>query len=237
MKTRTSTRRGSRLVAAAVAALTMALLAPTSPVHAEEPNPTFSLTYDASGSTTIGAKVNASMPVGPTTLTATLDLADQRIAGGDLAIPSQVLDFSIFGIPTRATVTMTQVGEVTGTLEETAKRGDLVLTANVDYDIKISNLQARVFGIWWPLAVGSNCHTVKPVDVTVKSPAGEYFRTLRGGKVAGSYTIGSFTGCAPLNFLSIPFFFPTFGSVPINSIVPGSNNTLELQISNPRPSA
>ena len=123
---------------------------------------------------------------------------------------------------------------VTGTITPIpGQRGKNVLVSKVAYDIRLSNVQARVFGIWWPLAVGSNCHTVDPVQIDARTPEGEYFTVLAGGRVTDTYTIGSFTGCTPLNFFDIPGFFPTFGSIPINALVPGTDNTLSLTLSNP----
>jgi hypothetical protein len=82
--------------------------------------------------------------------------------------------------------------------------------------------------------VGSNCHTIDPVQIQADSPEGQWFRLTSGGPVTATYTIGNFTGCTPLNFFDIPGFFPWFGSVPINAIVPGTDNTLDLVLSNPR---
>lgn len=218
-------------LAATLAALVAGFAQPAA--HAEE-NPTLDTIYDAVGSTHIGAQVDADMPLGPTEIRVKLDLVTTNIVDGSMPIPSKVVNFDIFGIPSRATVTMTQVGPVTGTITPIpGQRGKNVLVSNVAYDIRLSNVQARVFGIWWPLAVGSNCHTVNPVQIEAKTPEGEFFTVLAGGRVTDTYTIGSFTGCTPLNFFDIPGFFPTFGSIPINALVPGTDNTLSLTLSNP----
>lgn len=234
MKVLQSTRRTSRLAVVVAAAASLLFLGSAPAAQAQEPNPTVNVDYDAVGSTYIGSQVDATMPLGPSTLSSTLDVVTGEIVAGQLPIPSQQLNFDIFGIPARATVTMTQVGELTGALLQTDQLGQARLESNVAYDIKISNIEARVFGIWWPLAVGSNCHTINPVQIAANTPEGEYFSVNTGGRVTGTYTIGKFTGCTPLNFFNIPGFFPWFGSIPVNSLVPGSNNTLDLTISNPR---
>lgn len=237
-------------VAAAVLALAAASATVAQPAaNADETNPNhLSVVYDAVGSTHVGAQVDADMPIGPTTIEVTIDTAaplPTPIVDGTMTIPSQVMTFDVFGIPTRATVTMTQVGPVTGTLTKLpSPRQALDLESQVRYDIRLSNVEARVFGIWWPLAVGSNCHTVDPVTINASSPIDNsttpptgYFTINGGGPLTATYTIGKFTGCTPLNFFDIPGFFPTFGSIPINALVPGSNNTLSLNLSNPRPPA
>ncbi|MFC7504610.1 hypothetical protein ACOACQ_07450 [Nocardioides sp. CPCC 206347] len=242
-------RRRSAVVASAFAlvAATAALSQPVA--HADETNPNhLSVVYDAVGSTHIGAQIDADMALGPTTIEVTIDTTaplPTPIVDGTMAIPSKVMSFSIFGIPSRATVTMTQVGPVTGTLTKLpSPRQALDLETQVKYDIRLSNVEAKVFGIWWPLAVGSNCHTINPVTINASSPIDNsttpptgYFTINAGGPVTATYTIGNFTGCTPLNFFDIPGFFPWFGSIPINSLVPGTDNTLELNLNNPRPPA
>jgi hypothetical protein len=232
VKLLTRSRRRSRLTASAAAALALLFVATTSPANAA--NPTLTVKYDAVGSTYIGSQVDSTMAIGPSELATSLDVVDGRIVSGTLPIPSQQLQFDVLGIPARANVTLTQVGTLTGQLEQTEELGKARLTSNVSYDIKISNIEARVLGVWFPLSVGSNCHTVNPVNITASTPAGEFFTVNEGGRVTGTYTIGKFTGCTPLNFFDIPGFFPWFGSIPVNSLVPGSNNTIDLSIANPR---
>jgi hypothetical protein len=241
-------RRRASLVAGAVALLAAAAGSVGVPAAQADDSGHLSVVYDAVGSTHVGAQVDADMPIGPTTIEVTIDTLaalPTPIVDGTMTIPSQVMSFDILGIPSRARVTMTQVGPVTGTLTKLpSPRQALDLESQVRYDIRLSNVEAKVFGIWWPLAVGSNCHTVDPVTINVSSPIDNstvpptgYFTINGGGPLTATYTIGSFTGCTPLNFFDIPGFFPTFGSIPINAIVPGSDNTLSLNLSNPRPPA
>ncbi|WP_408898324.1 hypothetical protein ACJ5H2_04240 [Nocardioides sp. R1-1] len=248
MTTTLTRRRRSTLVAGAVAVLAAMASAVAVPAAQADDSGHLSVVYDAVGSTHVGAQVDADMPIGPTTIEVTIDTLaalPTPIVDGTMNIPSQVMNFDIFGIPSRATVTMTQVGPITGTLTKLpSPRQALDLESQVKYDIKLSNVQAKVFGIWWPLAVGSNCHTINPVTINVSSPIDNsttpptgYFTINGGGPLTATYAIGNFTGCTPLNFFDIPGFFPWFGSVPINAIVPGSDNTLSLNLANPRPPA
>lgn len=237
MNTIPSKRRQPSLAAAALAAATALVLAFTPTASADEPDhPMLALDYDAVGTTHIGASVNASMPVGPTVLHSVLDPMNGEIVDGSMDIPDQVMEFSVFGIQVRSTVTLTQVGPLTGQLVNTTL-GEADLTSHAAYDIQLSDVKAKVFGIWWPLAVGSRCHTAEPVQITTSTPEDGTFTVLGGGPLEGTYTIGAFTGCTPLNFFDIPGFFPWFGSIPINQLVSGSDNTIELNIDNPRPTS
>ncbi|MFJ9314999.1 hypothetical protein ACIRN4_12460 [Pimelobacter simplex] len=231
MKTRDSSRRTFRKLAVMATALAaMAVGFGTAPAHAAEVTNDF----DANGTTHVGGSVDASMPIGPTILTVDFDLTTRDISDGLMPIPAQVMNFDIMGIPARSTVTMTQKTPLSGTLTPSGIRAKYIMDSTVSYDIRLSNVEVKVFGIWWPLAVGSNCHTIDPVVINAKSPAGEYFMLTQGGPAEATYTIGNFTGCAPLNFFDIPGFFPWFGSIPINAIVPNSDNTLSLNLTNPR---
>lgn len=248
MKIRSTKRKRTSLAVGALAALAAVAgtFAAPSVAHADETNPDhLSVIYDAVGSTHVAGNVDADMAIGPTTIRVTIDTmapAPTPIIAGTMNVPSQVMNFEILGLPARARVTMTQVGQITGTLTKLpSPRQALNLQTQVKYDIKLSDVETKVFGIWWPLAVGNNCHTINPVTINVASPIDNsttpptgYFTINAGGPVTAKYTIGNFTGCAPLNFFGIPGFFPTIGSIPINAIVPNSDNTLQLKLDNPR---
>lgn len=240
------TRRRSALVLSAFALVAGSAAAVQPAANAVDTDPNhLTVIYDAEGTTHVGNQVDADMPIGPTTISVTIDTIaplPTPIIDGTMVIPAKTINFDILGIPARAKVTMTQVGKITGTLTKLpSPRQALDLKSQVKYDIKLSNVEARVFGVWWPLAVGSNCHTANPVTINADSvidnsttPPTGYFTINGGGTLKDTYTIGNFTGCTPLNFFDIPGFFPTFGSIPINALVPGSDNTLSLTLSNPR---
>lgn len=229
-----TTRLRRTLLSSTAAALAALMVLAVQPAHADE-NPTLKVKYDAVGSTHIGALVNSTADLGPAVLDTEMDLVTTDIVDGSLPVPSKVLEFRLLDlVPIRATVTMTQVGPLTGTIKPSGIRGKLLLTSNVAYDIKMSNVQAKVLGIWLPMGIGSNCHTIDPVEIATATPAGEYFTLNGGGRVTGTYTIGGFTGCAPLNFLDLPLPLPELGSIPVNTLVSGPNNTIELTLDNPR---
>src|SRR5699024_3076435 len=99
VKTIPSKRRRPSLAAAALAAAAALVLAFTPTASADEAaNPTLKVDYDAEGTTHIGGSVDASMPIGPTVLKSELDLVTSEIIDGSMDIPSQVMEFDIFGI-------------------------------------------------------------------------------------------------------------------------------------------
>lgn len=193
-----------------------------------DPNPTLTDLYDAVGTSHVGS-INADLPIAPTTLTETLDATTLQIIDGTLPIAPQQITFNALGfIPIRSTVSLIQTSPVTGAL--TPGPDGNVITSTVSYTIKLSNVAVNVFGFWMPLFIGDHCQTINPVSITASSPAGQYFDVLNGGTVTGKYTIGNFQNCAPLD---LPDFFGV-GSLPINALVPGTNNTINLQLSNGR---
>lgn len=246
--TRTSrpARRRAALASAALAAVAaVATLASPAAQADDDPNH-LTVVYDVVGSTHIGAKVDADMPIGPTTIEVTIDTAaplPTPIIDGTMTIPSQVINFKLAGLPARARATLTQVGPITGTLTKLpSPRAALDLASSVKYDIRLSDIEVRL-GAWLPLGVGSNCHTEQPAAIDVSSPLSDtspptgFFTINGGGPATGTYSIGTFTGCAPLNFLDLPDYTGSVGSLAVNAIVPGTDNTLAITLSNPRPPA
>ncbi|MFC0106560.1 hypothetical protein [Kibdelosporangium aridum] len=163
-------------------------------------------TYDITkGSSTI-KKLNATLPLGPGSLVVDLEGATGRFTA-DMQLPPSQGSFKIFGVfPTTATVTMQQVGKVTGTLTDGA------VTAHSDVVIRLTDVKA----IGFPLFVGDNCRTAKPASIDLVSESG--FNPLEGGELtAAPYTIPEFTDCG----LSTGI---------LNGLIPGPGNTLGLTL-------
>ncbi len=236
-----SSRRSWVRLAAVGAALTLGLgVAAASPAGAATPKadpPPYLLTdlFDAVGSSNIGS-INSTLPIGPTTLTETLNLnnADPNvypIVTGSLPVPSKQIQFKALGIvPIRATVSLVETSPVTGTISSDPNTGNLSVVSHVSYTIKLSDVSAQALGVWIPLGIGSSCQTINPVAITASTPAGQSFDVVTGGNLTGKYTIGLFQNCAPLH---LPDIFG-LGSITINALVPGTNNTINLQLSNGR---
>jgi len=215
-------RRWRVLVVAASASLIAGVML-AAPAGAD-PDPTITDAYDAVGTTHIGS-IGADVPIAPTTLTTVLDANTLQIVDGSLPVAPQQVTFQALGfIPIRSTVSLVETGPVTGTLNPTPDGN--IITSKVSYTIKLSDVSVNVLGLWVPLFVGNNCRTIDPVTISASSPPGQYFDVLNGGTVTGKFTIGNFRDCAPLQ---LPDIFG-IGSLPINALVPGTNNTAVINI-------
>ncbi|MCE7011473.1 hypothetical protein LWC34_52980 [Kibdelosporangium philippinense] len=163
-------------------------------------------TYDITkGSSTI-KKLNATLPLGPGWLVADLEGATGRFTA-DMHLPPTQGSFKIFGVfPTTATVTMQQVGKVTGTITDGA------VAAHADVIIRLTEVKA----VGFPLFVGDNCRTGKPASIDLNSEPG--FNPLEGGDLtAASYTIPEFTDCG-------------LSTLVLNGLIPGPGNSLGLTL-------
>lgn len=192
-----------------LAAATAALVLGASSAFADA---TLTLTYPVSGSTFV-AKTNASLNLGPGSLTATADLTTGTVTG-TMTLPDSTGSFTELGIvPVTATVAFTEVGPVTGTVD--LQTGATTATANMS--LRITDL--KVAGI--DTFVGNHCQTVTPAKITVTSQPG--FGVLNGGPLAGTYTIPDFNNCGLLNSEA--------GLIDLT--IPGPNNTISLTLGTP----
>lgn len=189
--------------AAAVAAA--AVLIPMAGQAAASSAP-ITLKYPVTGSTVLKS-VNATVKLGPGTLTSTVDLNTGDVSA-NLALPPATASFRQLGlIPVTATTEFIQDGATTGKLN--LNTGAIKTTSNVT--LKITSL--KVAGL--PVPVGSNCQTSTPAQVTVKSQKG--FNVINGGNLAGTYTVPTFAHCGLATAL-------------INLTIPGAGNTITLTL-------
>ena len=172
---------------------------------------TLTLRYPVTGTTHL-ATPNADVPLGPGHLTATADLNTDAVKA-TLKLPDATGSFKELGlVPVSATVKLINKGPTTGTLDP----GTGAVTTTSKITMRIVDL--KVAGI--DLPVGNACQTSSPVSVTVSSQPG--FNILKGGKVAGTYTIPPFAHCGLQTLL-------------INLTVPGSGNTITLTLGKGKP--
>jgi hypothetical protein len=173
---------------------------------------TLTLIYPVSGSTFV-AKTNASLGLGPGSLTATADLQTGAVTGS-LSLPDSTGSFTELGfVPVTATVAFTEVGPVTGAVNLTT--GAVTATSNIE--LRITDL--KVGGV--DTFVGPHCQTVSPARITVTSQAG--FTLSAGGPLAGTYTIPLFNNCGLLDA----------EAGLINLTIPGPGNTITLTLGAP----
>jgi len=166
--------------------------------------------YKVTGSTFIKAP-NFRLPLGPGTLAVDLNPSNGNLKA-NLTLPAATGSFLQFGvIPVTATTRFINDGTTTGKLN--LNTGAVTTTSKITLRI----VRLSVAGINVP--VGDSCQTSSSVVVTVKSQKG--FNVLKGGNLAGSYTIGRFQDCGLATLL-------------INATIPGSGNTIRLTLGKAR---
>jgi hypothetical protein len=164
------------------------------------------LRYPVTGTTHLAAP-NADLPLGPGKLTSTADLNTDAITA-TLKLPNATGSFNELGlVPVTATAQLINNGPTTGTVDPNT--GAVATTSLITMKI----IDLKVAGIDMP--VGNSCQTSTPVSVSVASQPG--FSILKGGNLAGTYTIPPFANCGLETLL-------------INLTLPGPNNTITLTL-------
>jgi hypothetical protein len=192
------------VMAASAGLLTVAgVFASAGPASADT---TITIRYPVTGTTHLAAP-NADLPLGPGKLTATADLNTDAITA-NLKLPDATGSFKELGlIPVTATAQLINDGPTTGTLDPNT--GAVTTTSLITMRI----VSLTVAGI--PQLVGDSCETSSPVSVTVTSQPG--FNIIKGGNLAGTYTIPPFANCGLDTLL-------------INLTLPGQGNTITLTL-------
>jgi hypothetical protein len=163
-------------------------------------------TYKVTGSTVIKSE-NATVKLGPGKLASTVDFTTGKLTA-KLTLPHATASFKQDGlIPVTAVTAFIQDGLTTGTIN--LGTGAVKSTSRVTLQI----VSLSVAGV--PVPVGSSCESASPASITLKSLKG--FNPLKGGKLAGTYTIPQFANCG----LATPL---------LNATVPGPGNTISLKL-------
>jgi len=166
-------------------------------------------TYPVTGSTFIKAP-NFTLPLGPGTLSSTVNVITGNLTA-NLSLPPATGSFKQFGlIPVTATTQFINAAPTTGKIN--LRTGAIHSTSKITLHI----VSLTVAGL--PIPVGSSCETSTPAVVSVASQPG--FSILKGGKLAGSYSIPQFANCGLATAL-------------INLTIPGPGNTLTLTLGKP----
>lgn len=162
--------------------------------------------YKVTGSTVIKS-VNANVTLGPGKLTATVNLTTAKLTA-DLSLPSATITFKEFGIvPVTATANLVQDGKTTGQLN--------VNTGAVKTQSKITLQLTSLFISGLAIPVPKTCQSATPAQVDLASLKG--FSVVKGGNLAGTYTIPPVANCGELTAL-------------LNVIFPGPGNTIKLKL-------
>lgn len=207
--------RVAALVSAALGAVLAAgAVSPAMAGAATDPN-ALHISYDAVGTSTV-ARTGSVVKLGPTVLNTAVN--PDGTFTGTLAIPPTTTSFKAAGLlPTTAKVSFVPSGQLSGTLGTNSAGTGLAVTSTVSYYLKLSNV--TVGGL--PGLVGNNCQTILPVKIKASSPVSAPFDLFAGGPITGTYTIGLFANCGLQTAL-------------IDLLIPGSGNTINLQLSNGR---
>ncbi|MGO8958375.1 MAG: hypothetical protein ACLQFR_13535 [Streptosporangiaceae bacterium] len=162
--------------------------------------------YKVSGSTFLKSP-NFTLALGPGTLSATVNAATGRLTA-NLSLPNATGSFKQFGIiPVTATTKLINDGPTTGKVNTTT--GTVKTTSKIT--MRIVSLTVAGLGV----PVGSSCETSTLVVVRLASQP--KFNILKGGKMAGTYTIPNFSNCGLATAL-------------INVTIPGSGNTITFKL-------
>lgn len=169
-------------------------------------DPTIKVSYRVKGSTFL-ATPHFTLPLGPGKLTSKVNASTGKFTA-NLRLPDATGSFKEFGIiPVTATTQFINDGPTTGTIN--LSTGAVQSTSHVT--LRIVSLQ--VAGLNVP--VGPSCQTSTPATIPVTSQPG--FNLLKGGNLAGTYTIPRFAHCGLATLL-------------INLTLPGSGNTITLTL-------
>ncbi|MDX1589302.1 MAG: choice-of-anchor D domain-containing protein [Oleiphilaceae bacterium] len=109
-------------------------------------------------------------------------------------------------------ITFEEVEETTGLLE------DGTLTTQSRLYFRVPHATVNFFGLELPLAGGEECRTMDPVELNLSSPEGETFSIREGGQLSGDYDLPPLENCGPFTDV-------------LNSLMAGSDNTMELTLS------
>jgi hypothetical protein len=199
-------RRIRTTMAAAVAGLATAFTIGATAAPASAAATTIHATYKVTGSTFLNAP-DATLPLGPGKLAANLDASTGSIKA-TLTMPDATLSYKEYGVvPVTATTHFINSGPTTGTLN--LDTGAVTTTSHITFQI----VSLSVAGI--PIPVGPACESSTPAVIQVTSQAG--FNILKGGNLAGTYTIPQFANCG----LTTPL---------INLTLTGPGNTITLTL-------
>lgn len=202
---RTAARAGVALAAGLGLLATSAGSAHAAPVR---------LDYPLTGLTVLEG-TGSDLALGPGTLEVNADLKLGTMTA-NTKLPAAPGEFDMIGfVPVSVTTEFIETEPTTGTID--LKTGAVNSTTKMT--LRLKNL--KVAGI--PTPVGSRCQTEVPAVLNLTSEPG--FNALRGGVLAGSYTIPKFEHC----LLATPL---------INLVIPGDGNTIRLNLGQPvRPPA
>jgi hypothetical protein len=140
---------------------------------------------------------------------------DQGTLTGHTRIPDFDAPLTVLGIPTKASLSITEAAPTSGTLTGNPD-GTVTTDATVSSIIRIRKLSIGVLGI----PPGANCHSSSPVVLPLHNTDTLGSILLHGTQFSGTYTITPFTGCGLLTPV-------------INLLMAGPNNQFTVSLKPP----
>ncbi len=199
-------RRGrlARLLAGSVlSALTVGMVGTAQPASAEP----IVLDWTADVTSQVGGLINQPVTFPQGAFAGEVDLGTGGLTG-DIELPPGDLDFNAFGLlPVTTQIKVVPEGPVTGSIDLT----DLSVTADLDFDIVITEFTILGLGVLDPLA---ECRTIDPISTSL---TGQLDPSLGAASLTGSYAIGNFSGCGWMEGF-------------VNLFTVGPNNTLSADL-------
>jgi hypothetical protein len=200
-------RRVRATMAAGIAGLAAALtMAATAAPASATASTTVHATYKVTGSTLLKAP-NATLPLGPGKLSAFVNAGTGALKA-TLTLPNATGSFNELGlVPVTATAHFINNGPTTGSIN--LSTGAVTSTSHITMQI----VSLSVAGL--PVPLGPACESSTPAVVKVTSQSG--FNIVKGGNLAGTYTIPRFANCGLSTAL-------------INLTLVGPGNTITLTL-------
>jgi hypothetical protein len=166
---------------------------------------TLTITYKVTGSTLIKS-VNANTPLGPGKLVTKANLNTGKLTA-NLSLPPATVSFKEYGLPVVATANLVQDGPTTGQIN--INTGAVKTTSRIS--LQLTSL--TIAGL--TLTMPATCESATPAVIKLASQKG--FNVVKGGNLAGTYTIPPVANCGLLTPV-------------LNLIFPGPGNTITLKL-------
>jgi hypothetical protein len=166
---------------------------------------TLKVTYKVTGNTTLKS-IAATTTLGPGKLVAKVSLTTAKLTA-NLTLPPATVSFQEYGLPVSATANFIQDGPTTGQIN--IQNGSVKTKSKIT--LQLTTL--TIAGV--TLTMPATCESATPAVIKLASQKG--FSVIKGGNLAGTYTLPPVAGCGLITPL-------------LNLIFPGPGNTIALTL-------
>jgi hypothetical protein len=166
---------------------------------------TLKVTYKVTGSTLLKS-VDAAATLGPGKLVAKVSLTTAKLTA-NLTLPPATVSFKEYGLPVTATANFIQDGPTKGQIN--IQNGSVKTTSKITLQLTTLTIDGLT------LTMPATCESATPAVIKLTSQKG--FSVIKGGNLAGTYTLPPVAGCGLLTPL-------------LNLVFPGPGNTITLTL-------